>query len=196
MNDNREVIDYLHGDFYLADNQLFKVDKNFDLTLTKDRNMKQKLEKELAIFNKTNLYVSNQDKLFSDSLAMLSLGFVENKLPNPQKTEGAFEAEYENIIAEQKVNNGEKIFEITLNHSFLPNDDCMIVYTIKGKNGKEYYWNRDKIKNNTGFTHAHFKIPAINIPEKDLIFKAFLWNISKQKVVFSDVKVKLYEKGK
>ena len=194
MNDNREVVDYLHGDFYLADNQLFKVDSNFDLTPIKDRNTKQKLEKELAIFNKTNLYVSNKDKLLSDSLAMLSLDFVENKLPNPLNIEGTFEAEYENIIAKKAINNHEKIFEITLEHNFLPNDDCLIVCTTKDKNNKEYYWKGEKIKNKTGFTHAHFKIPAINTSEKDLVFNTFLWNINKQKIVFSDVKIKLYEK--
>jgi uncharacterized sulfatase len=194
MNDNREIIDFLHGDYYLAENKLFNIDKDLNIKEVRNKEKKKELANELAIFKKTNFHVSTKDKIISDSLSMQNLGFHKENLTIPYKNSEKFDAEYENIIPKIKVSNKEIVFELTLKHNYIPNDDCSLVCEITDKGGKSHFWKSEKIKNNTRFSHFHFKIPKVKNTESEVTFTSFIWNPSKQKVEYNDLKFSFFTK--
>jgi hypothetical protein len=56
MLNNRDVIDYLHNEYFLCRNKLFKIDSNLRLTSLDDPELYQKLKKELDNYNLLSSY--------------------------------------------------------------------------------------------------------------------------------------------
>jgi phosphoglycerol transferase MdoB-like AlkP superfamily enzyme len=190
MNDNREIIDFLYGDNYLSESQLYKVGQKITLTETNDRVVKRQLQEKLTNFKKVNYHVCTNDKIIGDSLAMYDLGFSPIRL-NLLVKKVDFEAEYENIVMKNAVPSKEGLLDLSFETNFLPDDECMVVCEIKDKSDKEVYWKSEKLKNNTSFSHLHFKIPA---RKEEGSISIFFWNTKKQKVNINRLSGKMFFK--
>jgi hypothetical protein len=193
MNDNREIIDFLYGDYYLADNKLYSVQNDYTITETSDRPTKKQLQEKLATFKKMNYYVSNEGKILPDSIVNASLGATPVALA-PIAQPITFESEYQNLIVDLLTHGKEIILDIAIQHNMLPNNDCLLVCTTKSENGGLLVWKSEKIKANTTFSQLHFKMPTLPGKESKSLCLYF-WNGQKQKVMVKAVEVKAFERG-
>ncbi len=193
MNDNREIIDYLHGDKYINGSELYTVDNDLNIKKCKEKKTQKELKEELKSFKKTNDYICLEDKIIPDSICYDMLGYKKTNIKNQKIRSGNFNSEYHDLIETPLVNNKEKIIEVTMNTNYIPNDECLFVCEIFDTDDKLLFWNGDKIKNNTGFSHFHVKIPVSN-SNKALKMKTLYWNLKKQPIEFKNFSLILYEK--
>ncbi len=187
MNDNREIIDFLQGDYYLADNKLYSVQNDYIITETSHRTIKKQLQDKLATFKKNNYYVSNQGKIVPDSIVQESLGYTPFSLA-PIVQPITFESEYQNLIVDLPTQGKEIILEVTMRHDMLPNNDCLLVCVTKNENGELLVWEGEKIKANRSYSQLHFKMPMVQgKTSKQLCL--YFWNKQKRKITVDEVTV-------
>ncbi len=191
MNDNREIIDFLYGDYYLADNKLYQVDADLNLTASNDKTQKQLMESKISVFKKTNFHVSTKDKIISDSLALTQLGYSPKG--NLGDENGHFDGEFHNIFTKIPVNQNKKVINLHFKHDYLAKEDSQVVVEIADAAGKIVVWKSEKIKANTNFTQLHFKIPAIKNTNTALQMNAYFWNTPKQNIQYEKLNCKWYE---
>ena len=65
MNNNREVIDFLSGNYYLAGDKLYYVDSLLNIEEIEDTLIKSNLKERVNVFNNMSLYVARENKIIS-----------------------------------------------------------------------------------------------------------------------------------
>lgn len=66
MLNNRDVVDYLNGEYFLCRSKLFKIDSDLRLTLVDNADLHQKLKKELDDYNLISAYALENNFLNSE----------------------------------------------------------------------------------------------------------------------------------
>ncbi|PQJ34822.1 hypothetical protein BSZ35_09595 [Salinibacter sp. 10B] len=65
MRNKNQLIDYLHKDYYQADDQLYRLSEGMALTPVNNPDKQADLEQRMARFKRVNQYVTQQNKLYS-----------------------------------------------------------------------------------------------------------------------------------
>ncbi|HOG20114.1 MAG TPA: LTA synthase family protein [Salinivirgaceae bacterium] len=77
MNENREVIDFLSGDYYLSGDKLYYVDSLLNIEEIEDTLIKSNFEEKLNVFRNMSLYVTREDRIISKEDYSKELGIDE-----------------------------------------------------------------------------------------------------------------------
>ena len=73
MRNKNQLIDYLHQDYYLAGDQLYRLTESMGLTPVDQPETKRTLEGRLARFKRINEYVTQQNRLYSPDVPLADL---------------------------------------------------------------------------------------------------------------------------
>ena len=66
MLNNRDVIDYLHNEYFLCRNRLYKIDSNLRLKYIDDPELYQELKKELDDYNLISDFAIKSNSLYKE----------------------------------------------------------------------------------------------------------------------------------
>lgn len=188
MNENRLLIDYYVGDYFLSNNGLYKVKDDLSFIKTKSSSNKKQLKKELESFRKTNAHICNHDKIISDSLYLQAINTIPYVSYNVDSF--VFEGIYPVVIPKSYVRNETLIFDISFDYN--PNDireKTLLVYELSEPNGKLILWQSMEIENKQNYLQLYTKIPKQQTAYSTLIFKSYLWNKSNNNLNLSNIKV-------
>lgn len=189
MNTNREVIDFLWGDYYLSEQKLYKVDSTLCIKEVMNDSIKNEMTNKLETFRNINRYVCRNNKIISSDMYCKALNL--QKIYAYQNTE-AIEAssEYFSIIEKTKVPNKDMTLDINLNIKTRGDSDASIVYQITNSKDSTLLWknfgfNKDKI------TQVHIQIDQVPSVDSILYFKSYIWNRLNSNLTVSDIDVLL-----
>jgi phosphoglycerol transferase MdoB-like AlkP superfamily enzyme len=70
MRNKNQLIDFISGEYVLADNELFKLYDNMGLEPVTDVAMKEKLQSEFATYKNSNRFATENNRILPDSLAI------------------------------------------------------------------------------------------------------------------------------
>ncbi len=192
MNDNREIIDYLSGDYFLSGQMLFKVNEDLSLSVSADKAVLKQLRNELEIFKKTSMYVSLQDRIMPDSLYCEGLGYtLITSMPKESKPV-RFTDEYYNLVPKIPVLNRTFFFDIAFEHSGRADDAFSLVYQLSAKNDSNIYWRNTGVKDDPASFQAHIEIPGQLTTDSLLYFQSFFWNRNFQRFGYKNLRYLIY----
>jgi phosphoglycerol transferase MdoB-like AlkP superfamily enzyme len=192
MNDNREIVDYLSGNYYLSNGKLFAVGERLSLEKSNDRKMLKKLEHELTVFKRTNSYVCNENKIIPGEVYCNSLKYsmVEAQSMTELKK---FNDEYHSLTAPISVKNKPVYIDISFNYKYEGRDELSMVYQLSTTHDSLLSWNCCNISNNLNDFQAHLLIPENNISDSIISLKLYFWNKSKVGFSYSNLNMLVYE---
>ncbi len=190
MNDNREIIDFLYGDYYLADNKIYSVQDKYAITEISDRAIKKGLQEKLATFKKTNYYVSNQGKILPDTLFKASLGYATIPI-GPIVLPISFESEFQNILSALPIEDREIVIDVMIEHDATVPKDYLLVCETKNEKGERLVWKSEEVKANTTLSQLHFKMPKLK-DKKSKSLNLYFWNIDKQNIKVKEIEVRVF----
>lgn len=70
MRNKNQLLDFISGEYVLADNQLFRLYDNMGLEPVTDVAMKEKLQSEFATYKNSNRFATENNRILPDSLAI------------------------------------------------------------------------------------------------------------------------------
>jgi uncharacterized sulfatase len=70
MRNKNQLVDYISGEYVLADNQLYRLFDNMGLEPVTDIAMKEKLQTEFATYKNSNRFATENNRILPDSLAV------------------------------------------------------------------------------------------------------------------------------
>jgi hypothetical protein len=70
MRNKNQLVDYISGEYVLADNQLYLLSDNMGLEPITDVAMKEKLQSEFETYKNTNRFATESNRILPDSLAV------------------------------------------------------------------------------------------------------------------------------
>ena len=70
MRNKNQLVDYISGEYVLADNQLYRLFDNMGLEPVMDIAMKEKLQTEFATYKNSNRFATENNRILPDSLAV------------------------------------------------------------------------------------------------------------------------------
>ena len=70
MRNKNQLVDYISGEYVLADNQLYRLFDNMGLEPVTDVSMKEKLQSEFETYKNSNRYATGNNRIIPDSLAV------------------------------------------------------------------------------------------------------------------------------
>jgi tetratricopeptide (TPR) repeat protein len=73
MRNKNQLVDYLHKEYYLANDQLYRVRDGLKLAPVSNGKKRRKLQRRLARFKTINQYVTRKDRLYSSTLPVEEL---------------------------------------------------------------------------------------------------------------------------
>lgn len=190
MNGNREVIDYLHDNYYLADDKLYIVDSMLNIEETENDSIKSVIKENLNVFNNTNLYVTREDKIISNELYCKELNLY-NIYSNRNAVSTIISSEFVDLTDNIKLPNEGFVFDISLNATTLKKGKPSIVYEVKNSKDSLIIWGNLKVNEND-ITQAHIPFDKIEGIDDDLYFKSYIWNQDKSNHTIKDVNILLY----
>lgn len=192
MDDNREMIDYLSGDYYLSEHQLYSVGDDLSIEPIINSEKLHELRDELTTFRRTSRYVSIHDKIISDSLYCQSLGF---KLLHSKKMQDTFHfnSEYHNLLKKEMKNTTFSL-EISFNYDAdVMVENFTLVYQLSDKNDNTLYWENTGVTNEDGYFQLYLQIPQQNTSDSLLDFSLYFWNQKKQDFTYSDLRLTAFK---
>jgi tetratricopeptide (TPR) repeat protein len=73
MRNKNQLVDYLHRGYYLAEDQLYRVQEGLRLAPVSDVKKRRELRRRLARFKTINQYVTKEDRLYSSTVSIEEL---------------------------------------------------------------------------------------------------------------------------
>ncbi len=192
MDDNREIIDYYSEGYYIAgNNTLFKVGKGFSLTPIEHPEILSTMQKELSIFKKTSLFVCSHDsiispKLFADALLIKPILLID------KKDEITVNSEFYDLTDAIPIHNKALTLHASLYYSKSLPKNSILVYQLTDKKDSTILWQSSQIPEGDQMLSIRVTIPAQQVDDSTLRFKAYLWNQKKNAYKFSNLKLLLY----
>ncbi len=191
MNTNREVVDFLCGNYYLSEDVLYEVDSNLNISLSKNKAMKSELAKKLSTFANMSLYVSRNNKVISPRMYCQALEHelifsLENK---DSITHTA--AEFFNLADKIPIANSKQIFDVSFNISAAKYENIGLVYQVSNAKDSILLWKNLSVTEEE-VTQNHISIPPFNNAEEKLYFSAYIWNQNKVNFEISNIDVLLH----
>ena len=188
MNDNREVIDYLSGNYYLSNKELYRVHSNFKLSRITNSTKTHEIENKLNAFQKTNKYVCNNDKILPIPLYVKSL---KNKLIyyKTTKNETSCSLEYTNIVEGIKISNKKTYVDISFTYDKHPDPEITIVYQLQNEKNELLFWKNIGIKSDEKTIQYRIELPKQITKEKTVKLTLLFWNVKKTPFKIKNLKV-------
>lgn len=187
MNDNRQIVDFLYGDYYLSKNKLYFADSVLKITEIENDTMKMLLNTELNIFKNINQFVCQNNKIISNSLYSKILNYktlYKNSSTKKIKTS----SEYFNLTENILIPNVDMLYDVKFNSTSKKKHNISIVYEIKNSKDSVLLWknfNPDEITN--------IPIPIKKIDtQNELYFKSYIWNKDKKNFSIPKFDISLY----
>lgn len=190
MNDNREVIDFLSGDYYLSGNDLYFVDTSLHISKIQNDAIKTSLKTKLNTFEGTSLFVTKNNKILSHEQFCKQ---INHKKIYSQLNEDSISTslEYFNITNKITIPNKEIILDISFNITSSIKKDIAIIYQISNLNDSTLTWQLLEVNDN-GVVNAHLPINHSSIPDSSLFFQSYIWNKKNNKLTISDIDILLH----
>jgi phosphoglycerol transferase MdoB-like AlkP superfamily enzyme len=191
------LCDLIHNDYYLNDNSLYKISKNFNLEKYQNKDTLAQMQKILASFKEIDKYVVLHDKLYvnndylHESRTLLKEYALEMKNGSNDLS----------IVSDFNCDNKTGNIQYELNFEFNANNEVpdkwpVLVLTINDLNSKKnIYWGR-KTLNTLTTSDIHAK--SIICYDQDNIqkgnsFSLQLWNITKMQYSIKNLKLRIYK---
>ncbi len=190
MNDNREVVDFLSGNHYLSNNNLFLVDSSLNITHVENDSIKTSLTRKLSAFNFISTHTAQNNKIISNDLYCKALGRLkihEHSSIDSIKTA----SEYVNLTNNIPIPNLAFDFEISLNISPNKRSDIKIVYQITNSRDSVLLWNTFGV-GDEDIIQAHIPIDKLPCEDSKLYFKTFLYNQKKEELTLWNIDILLH----
>lgn len=194
MNDNREITDYYSDNYYLAADKLYSVNEDLSISESNNKHIKKKLQKELEIFKKTNLFVSVNDKILPDSLYYKYLGYklIESNKPDPSLIQ--FNTEYYNIVNRTAIKNEPFCYDISFNLLVTPEKNLSLVYQLSTKNDSVIFWGSSDLTDGMKDFTVQIKIPKQTSSDSIIFFGSYLWKKNSQNFKFDELRYSIHQK--
>ncbi|MDZ4667464.1 MAG: LTA synthase family protein [bacterium] len=191
MNDNREVVDYLKGDYYLTDDKLFKVSKGFEILPIEDKFIKNGMLAELLNYNKTRLYVSLKDALLPVLNFYQNHGFQNIKIfDSIMDIMGS--NQYFDLIKELPIKNEKFHIHVSFDYEIPLGNNVQLIYQINSNKDSTIKWNSEGISPESAQYQHQFEIAKLPIDQNSLKLKLFIWNEKKEKIILKNFKILVY----
>ncbi len=190
MNDNREVVDFLSGNYYLTNNKLYFVDNRLNIKEIENDSIRSNLIEKLNIFNNISLYVAREDKIISNEDYCKHL-HLKKLYTNKILDSIRITSEYYNLTDNIRLINSDFVFDISLNISPTKKGNISIVYQITNSKDSTLLWKNFGIDENK-ITQAHIPINKLQVNDSIVNFKSYIWNQSNNDFTISDLNVLLY----
>lgn len=189
MDDNRDVIDYLHDDHYLSHGKLYKIQDNLGISQIYNDSLYNILNSELSTFRYFSLNTCIKNKILSDSLYMKShrYQFLVKKSINSDTT---IQEEYFNLADCFYPSEKSTYLDLSLSLNQKPDLDISLVCQVDNSKSKTIFWessNIDKLEN----IH-HIKIIIPKAQNDNLRYKIYVWNKNKSTIHIKNLKSSLY----
>ena len=190
MNDNREVVDFLSGDYYLADDKLYLVDSLLNIKEIENDSIKLILREKLNIFNNTSLYTVRENKIITNEDYCKALQI--NQIYTNQTTDSIrITTEYYNLTDNIKLTNSDLIFDINFKTALTKKENISIVYQITNSKDSTLLWKNFGVAEDK-IVQAHIPINKLKVKEDILYFKSYIWNQANNNFTITDLNILLY----
>ena len=77
MNDKRQVVEFLSGNYYLSGDKLYRVDSLLNIEEIDNISIKSNLEKKLSVFKNMSLYVTERIRLYRKRIITKNLKLMK-----------------------------------------------------------------------------------------------------------------------
>ncbi len=120
MRNKNQLIDYLHRDYYLSGDQLYRLTESMGLTPVDQPDTRRTLEGRLARFKQVNRYVTQEDKLFDPDVPLADLPTAP---PLQPADSGAVRPDAEAVLAriEEQAMAPDEQFQLARQNAFAGN---------------------------------------------------------------------------
>ncbi len=193
MNDNREIIDYLSDNYYLAGNDLFEVGEDLSLTKTDDKITLQKLKNERINFIKTSKYASLEDRILPDTVYHNGLKhhlyFTKDYADSI-----SFSSEYYNFMPVLEVKNNKIYYDIDFDYTVEDGARVLLVFQLTALNDSVLLWQTREIDPSQKSFSRQLILRKNTLADSLLQFKSFVWNRSQSEFKMNNLNVSLWGK--
>jgi hypothetical protein len=193
MNDNRDIIDYFSGSYFLSENYIYKVNNVFSLTEIQSDTIKNLMIKALKTFNKINLYTSLKNKIIPDSSYCKYLNqqiIYSNSEPIKQK----FNSEYRTLINKTLVPNKDITIDLSFSIKKEDKHSASVVFEIINEKDSSLYWSNASLNPETNGFQVRQKISKQSGSNTKIYLKSYIWNKKKESIEYSELNTLVYEK--
>ena len=191
MDSNRDLIDFYSKGYYISGDKLFYVGENFKIQEIDNKEKYQELKQELDVFNTTNLYVCDNDKIISEATYFDQLNFVK-MFELATDTTLEINDQWHRIIPEMKLDKVKQLY-IRLDMKFFDlNEDVQILTEINNNVGKNIYWNSIKAKDLTD--KRELRVDLQDKETKDMTMNITISNSKLVKVKYCMKILEIYTK--
>ncbi len=188
MNDNREVIDFLSGNFYLSDKELYRVHSNFKLSKVNNPEKLNELTVKLNAFQKTSKYVCQNDKIIPISLYTKGINCKVIYYKSSKRVISC-STEYTNILEAKKIANKVSYIDISFRYDKHPDPNISFVFQLQNMKNDVLFWKNVGIKNDEKTFQYRLEIPKQLTKEKKLNLSLMFWNSKKELFKIKDLKI-------
>lgn len=174
MNDNREIVDYVSGNYYLSRGSLYKINENLAIEKVRNKALKKELKNELTLFKRVNYYTCQYNKLYPDSLS--AAYYNQQLLLQHEKTWNEQFSSPLIPLYEQTINvKGALKVKLQLNYSTKQNHSKLAIQMNNASNETVYWISHDLVKENHAL-YRNFSIPFLPEWGKELKLSFYIIN--------------------
>lgn len=184
MDDNREVVDFLWGDYFLNQDKLYKVDSALNISPMVCDSIYKTMRRGLRAFKRINLYTVGENRLLSASAYCQQLG-LKNYFHRCDTVPRKFNDEFYEAIPCQSIPNEDMI----LDFSFIAKDrvkNLSLVYQITNAADSIVFWGNIGVNGNGKVTQSRIPIKGIESSDTVLFFKTYFWNQKRKSIEISE----------
>ncbi len=191
MNGNREVIEFLSGDYFLSNGNLYKVDSDLNMTRTENDSIQSSLSEKLNIFANTSLFITRKNTIISSNLYCKEL--IRDNIFEYQNSDSIkTSSEFFHFVRKVAVPTKDLTFDVSFNIAADKGyDDVSVVYQITNSNDSILLWRNFGVNENK-ITQAHISIDEMHLDDTEVFFDSFIWNKNKSDLIISDMDVLLH----
>lgn len=188
MNDNREVVDFLSGNYYLSNKELYRVYPNFKLSKVNNPAKQRELTTKLNAFQKTSKYVCKNDKIIPVSLYAQSIN-SKCIYYRSNKHENSCSKEYTNILQARKITNKTTYIDISFRYDKQPDPNISLVYQLQNNKNEVLFWKNVGISNDEKAFQYRIELPKQITKENTVKLSLLFWNRKKNPFTLKNLKV-------
>jgi uncharacterized sulfatase len=188
MNDNREVVDFLSGNYYLSNKELYRVLPNFKLSKINNPAKQRELTTKLNTFQKTSKYVCENDKIIPVSLYAQGIN-SKCIYYRSSKREMSCSEEYTNILNARKITNKTTYIDISFRYDKQPDPNISLVYQLQNNKNEVLFWKNVGISNDEKAYQYRIELPKQITKENTVKLSLLFWNRKKTPLIIKNLKV-------
>lgn len=185
MDEPRNVIDFYSDGYFISGNDLYNVDDNFNIEKNNDDDIYNLLKHRLEIVRKTSEFTSLENRIMPVDVYCNALN--DTLLQSVKDETGvSLNKMYYNIMSDVDVTSYNTLtFDLSLDYQGVDRS-CMLVYTLKDENGKNYVTEYNGFGGAANKFSIHKQIQVDKSKGKTL-FGAFIYNPDGKEYSFSSL---------